>query len=147
VEERKEEDNSSNCHDGTHSFEATTSGKRCIVCKLDVQQQANSTRGRRSKKQKVSTKGVRKQVHRCTICGVLAHAAPLLVPSQRRQIHSLFPENMTCMEIVHSNLGQEIWSVLDNNVDDRETKKRCLARVRTAHKGKGIARKNSRRKE
>lgn len=56
---------------------------------------------------------MRKQLSVCTCCGkdgfggLTAHC--VILTEDRKIIHSLFPEKMSCMDIVHSVAGKEIW--------------------------------------
>jgi hypothetical protein len=67
---------------------------RCAVCMLD----ANSSK---------EWKGVRTKVFYCSSCGVCVHEHTL---KEKRSIHDLFTEGMTCHEIFRSDEGQQIWA-------------------------------------
>ena len=54
-------------------------------------------------------RGERKHVSLCNHCGLHAHVSK---PAKgNRMIHNL-SEGMTCMQILHSKPGKEIWKVL-----------------------------------
>ena len=75
--------------------EAQGAGGRCVVCKTD----ANFCHEEK-------TAGTRKAVYHCITCGVNVHEHLL---STKRKIHDLFPESMSCHDIIRSSVGQEIW--------------------------------------
>jgi hypothetical protein len=99
-------------------------GIRCVVCQLEVSMVRTAIRKVEKKhnievakeqKQRIlnaASEGDRKQVSNCTCCpggrdgvGVSAHS----LPCKRKRIHKLFPDGMSCMEIVHSEVGHELW--------------------------------------
>jgi hypothetical protein len=61
------------------------------------------------RKLKYSYEGARRSVFACNICGVSAHVA---IP-KRKAIHDLFTEGLSCIEIMHSQQGKEIWKSVD----------------------------------
>jgi hypothetical protein len=90
-------------------------GKRCQVCCLENTQLLSLARkhvGQRNYKrvQEVvneSFKGLRQHVAYCDECCVYAHNT---IPKNSRNIHTLFP-GKSCMEILHSRMGKEIWNI------------------------------------
>jgi hypothetical protein len=51
--------------------------------------------------------GVRRRISTCKACDVHAHNTMLI--KNRKFIQDLFP-GMTCMDILHSQTGKEIWN-------------------------------------
>ena len=97
-----------------------SSGKhRCLVCHLEVCQyrkviKANKEKISEAMKKTVvdeASKGLRKQVSTCRQCCAYAHTA--LPTTNKRFIHGMFP-GLTCMEILHTRSGKEIWNVNAN---------------------------------
>jgi hypothetical protein len=98
-----------------HAEEMHQRFTRCIVCSLEAAQYKRLSKDRSNEMDEFtkkiiddSYKSVRRSVHKCSECGVTAHNFRLA--RDRRFIHGLF-EGMSCMEIVHSETGQEIWNV------------------------------------
>ena len=119
------------------------SGRRCVVCQVEepiikacIQEytEANPNEVAGSDGPKVFaalTRGNRGKLSACGCCnqhqgGLSAHNF-VMSPQEQKQIHTLFPSGMTCMEIVHSDVGKELWK---RKAGD-STKKRM--RVSTKH--------------
>jgi hypothetical protein len=113
--------------------------QKCIVCSIELSQYrslyakmeqmspATFKQKESINKEKVKNvqRGVRERVSTCRVCNVNAHNHQL-EERKKKIIHSLFPPNLTCMEILHSPLGRQVW-----NITDKDGK--CNARVRTSH--------------
>jgi len=80
---------------GAHRAVSVPTNSRCVVCKLD----SNYSR---------DVDGVKCAVSGCSVCPLVAHFLPL---EHRRKIHDIeeFKDMRTCFEIVHSDIGREIW--------------------------------------
>lgn len=112
---------------------------RCLVCSLESSQYARvwATQKKlvtdaeeyKSMEEKVRKAciGCRRVVSCCCSCQMNAHAN-VLEEGDRKKIHGYFPPNMSCMHILHSPLGKEIWSIQKDHSGS------CLARVRTRHR-------------
>ena len=98
-----------------HVVEQVRADVRCRVCQLE----AASFRTEMKKlkipitqeiKQKVedSKKGNRKHVSLCRHCGMHAHNA-VMVEGPEKFLRKFFEDGMTCMDILHSRVGKEIW--------------------------------------
>ena len=106
---------------------------RCIVCSLELNQveghiremrktppflngmpDALGTVQRARKVAETLRKGNRKAAAQCLKCKVFAHSV-LLDPTFCNKIHEYFP-GKTCMEIVHSDTGKDIWKINDGKV-------------------------------
>ena len=117
-------------HDNGESVTSSLHGSkwRCVVCSLELNQIEGHIREMRKaplfqdgtahavetvqKARKVAETlrtGNRKAVARCLKCKVFAHSF-LLDPTCHKKIHKYFP-GKTCMEIVHSDTGKEIWKI------------------------------------
>lgn len=85
--------------------------KRCIVCSTET---AIYVWQEKKRKQKVNTehnkvyKGGRRRVSRCRQCQFNAHN--FIQENDQKLIHGWFP-GKTCMQIVHSEAGREIWNL------------------------------------
>ena len=114
----------------------TTAGKGCVVCQLEVSlvsklfQNYNTKKNRKAANEKESLatmkaeelamirevrKGSCGEISLCQCCpvaedgtGVAAHGC-LLHEEDKKLIHSLFPEGLTCMQILHSDVGRDLW--------------------------------------
>ncbi len=112
---------------------------RCLVCSLESsqyarvwEQQKNMVKDEeenKSMQEKVrkACLGCRRVVSCCCNCEVNAHST-VFDKGDRKKIHDYFPPNMSCMDILHSPFGKEIWSI------QRDHSGNCLARVRTRHR-------------
>jgi hypothetical protein len=116
-------------HDKHEFVEPTERRKRCVVCALETthyEKQLKKCRDSASQlfHQKVrgSYQGTRRNVLRCKQCNI--HAHNFIMEKDVKFIHGLF-DKMTCMEIVHSSIGKEIWNV--------ETKSKNRYSVNTKH--------------
>ena len=104
------------------SIECIGKKPRCIVCNLEMSQyryalekakksSSNSVDDQLLMENREATvkrayEGLRRNVATCKQCGVFAHTA---IPVRNRKfVHDLFP-GRTCMEILHSPTGREIW--------------------------------------
>lgn len=114
--------------DGRHVLKCPP-GTRCVVCQLETTQYQRMWKKVKREaelseripshvtKERAScgVKGTRKDVARCQKCKVNAHYT-LLPPHQLKVIHGLFPpslgnQKMSCMQILHSGTGREIWTI------------------------------------
>ena len=94
------------------------SDKRCKVCSLEIAAYKSQMKKLKvpvtaDMKEKVSEarRGERRHVSICSHCGIHAHMSK---PAKgERMIHKLF-NGMTCMQVLHSKIGKEIWKVLPN---------------------------------
>lgn len=99
-----------------HEFvEPERKRQRCIVCGLETtmyekrkEKLGNNVSDEFKKKVNDSYQGTRRNVLHCKQCNTSAHN--FIMKKDRKFIHGLF-ENMTCMEILHSSIGTEIWNV------------------------------------
>lgn len=138
VVEGTDEQPTEKAHDGK---ETRTSKRdvRCLVCSLESSQyvrvwekqkklvtDAEAYKSMQEKVRKACI-GCRRVVSCCCSCEVNAHAH-VFDEGHRKKIHAYFPPNMSCMDILHSPLGKEVWSIL------RDHSGSCLARVRTRHR-------------
>lgn len=97
-----------------HNIEDSKTDKKCVVCLFECNQYVR-IRDKMEKpisptvKSKVKDAyfGVKRKVSHCSKCDVDAHNFTL---SKKRFIHGLFPDK-TCMEILHSKTGREIWNM------------------------------------
>ena len=80
-------------------------------------------------KQKVKKgcSGLRRAVACCMKCEVNAPHNTVLDERKKKKIHGYFPPTMSCMDILHSPLGKQIWNI------QRDNRGKCIARVRTKH--------------
>lgn len=86
-----------------HIPERAKAGTRCPVCALEVCWL----------EKEMNTAGVKSGVHRCKKCGVTGHN---FVPRAKNKIHELPAfSNMSCFDIMHSKLGQEIWPRIEGS--------------------------------
>jgi Transposase IS4 len=98
-----------------HDIVEAEGDKRCLVCGLEQTQYLREAKklrlNDRSTKVQLqqANKGVRRKVAMCQQCGVCAHN--FIMMHDRKFIHALFPNNMTCMDIFHSATGKEIWKI------------------------------------
>jgi len=115
---------------------------RCLVCSLEgsyykklwtnhkrmdetgAAQEANCVL---KKRVQIGVSGMRRAVAACRICDVKAHGT-VLDEDNNKVIHGFFPPNLSCMDILHSPLGKEIWSI------KRDGLGKVIARVKTGHK-------------
>jgi hypothetical protein len=111
----------------------TTAGKGCVVCQPEVSlvsksfQIYNTKKNRKAANEKESLamkaeelamicevrKGSCREISLCCPIsedgtGVAAHGC-LLHEEDKELIHSLFPEGLTCMQILHSDVGRDLW--------------------------------------
>ena len=121
-----DEETFSMCHTvGDRKSNRKLSKKRCVVCQLDfsVMKTAISTfkknvNNRVSKEKEeglVASKGRHRDMSSCSCCpskesgvGLTAHSF-VLTDEEKKPIHSLFPTGWSCMEILHSEVGRELW--------------------------------------
>jgi hypothetical protein len=97
-----------------HTMVQGGSQNRCVVCNLEIRQYNRVIKKHpeiltdvfRKKIVNEALLGVRKQISKCIECGAHAHNAVLV--HHKKFIHDMFPA-MTCMEILHSKVGKEIW--------------------------------------
>ena len=118
-------------------------GRRCVVCQVEEPvikacikeyTEANPNQVAESEVPKLVaalTKGNRGRLSACSCCyqhqgGLSAHNFVML-PHERKTIHTLFPADMTCMEILHSDVGRELWKRKPGNLSGRRM------RVSTGH--------------
>ena len=98
--------------DELHQIVKANREKRCQVCTLELRQYSTIAKRNLSQgaeeKIKAANNGVRSRVSMCIQCGFNAHNYVFV--KEKKFIHQLFPE-MSCMEILHSDRGKEIWSV------------------------------------
>jgi hypothetical protein len=108
-------------HDDGLAVSESVGNKRCVVCSLETSHYRRQVKNRLKNTEEVeegkrkltaSYQGVRKHVSTCTRCSVSAHNSLL---SHGKYIHALFP-GMTCMQILHSATGKEIWNVVRSKV-------------------------------
>jgi hypothetical protein len=100
----------------SHTIVKSNGIHRCLVCNLELCQytrifQKNLELGLEDGRQqrfKAASKGVRSQVAKCEEC--CAHAHSMIPTDNKKFIHDMFP-GLTCMDILHSEVGKEIWSV------------------------------------
>ena len=114
--------------------------RRCLVCslqsayfeKLLKKQQTLDTQAQKpaDKEMKARAKagmsGTRRLTSCCVKCEVNAHGTPF-DESRRKLIHGFFAEGMSCMDILHSPLGKEVWNI------KRDAANKCKVSVRHAH--------------
>ena len=105
----------------------TKSSSRCVVCQLEwslartainnFEKETKIVVSNEQRRQLLSSvsEGCRKGLSTCLCCqvektgvGLMAHTKPVLADGKKR-IHSLFPDGMSCMEILHSEVGRELW--------------------------------------
>jgi hypothetical protein len=99
-----------------HTYVNAVGKHRCVVCRLEESQyqyimkknQGNHVSDITKDKLKEVRKGVKARMCLCRQCGVYCHN--FLPEDDTKIIHGLFP-GLTCMEILHSNRGREIWNV------------------------------------
>jgi len=120
-------------------------GRRCVVCQVEEPlikacireyKQANPMLVSECEVPKLvasMTKGNRKRLTACECClqkqgGLSAHNF-VFCEHDKKSIHSLFPADMSCMEILHSDVGKELWKRKTGNLS--EGKQRM--RVSTGH--------------
>ncbi len=111
---------------------------RCLVCSIEssaylkmwMKQKSlvteEATRTAMDTKVRKTRTGLRRGVSCCCECEVNAHTN-VFDNDTKKKIHRYFPPNMSCMDILHSQLGKEIWSI------QRDHAGRCIARVRRGH--------------
>jgi Transposase IS4 len=99
----------------SHVIEQAVGDRRCRVCMLEgsiVKRKVARLRIPITDeiKQKLhnAKHGNRAQLSHCKHCGLYAHNSILI--NNTKHIHDFFP-NMTCMEILHSKKGMEIWNI------------------------------------
>jgi hypothetical protein len=102
-----------------HEILQSNGKHRCLVCHLELCQYKKVRQQRAADIDEVGAKhiitnaasGLRRQVLRCPQCSAHAHTA---LPANNKQfIHNMFP-GLTCMEIIHSKGGKEIWNAHAN---------------------------------
>jgi Transposase IS4 len=127
-EERKEQGD----HDGKDTKAAKRNSK-CLVCSIESSYvKACLSKLDKNKAKEVKSNldkfghGVRKSVSSCRVCEVNAHDR-VLDEECKRKIHAYFPANQSCMDILHSKLGKEIWNI------GRDEDGKYWARARTSH--------------
>lgn len=114
--------------DDGKEFTMSGNGHRCLVCSLEVAQYRRYVESTKKKEEAHGTatlssmeskalaarSGMRRFVGCCTRCKRHAHCA---IPSllDRKLIHQFFPPNLSCMDILHSPTGQEIWKPVHNS--------------------------------
>ena len=100
-------------------------GRRCVVCQVEEPiikacireyKHANPNAVAECDVPKLVAsmiKGNRKRLTACKCCfkeqGGLSSHNFVFGPNERKSIHSLFPEDMTCRDILHSDVGRELW--------------------------------------
>jgi hypothetical protein len=111
---------------------------RCLVCSIESSQYLKMWMKQKSlvteearrtdmhAKVKKVCSGLRRGVSCCCECEVNAHTN-VFDKDTKKKIHRYFPPNMSCMDILHSQLGKEIWSI------QRDHSGGCIARVRRGH--------------
>jgi len=119
-------------HDGKDT-KVSKPNTKCLVCSIEVSYiNACLSRLASEKAKEVKSKldsfgrGVRKSVACCQVCEVNAHDR-VLEEVDKKKIHGYFAPNQSCMEILHSETGKEIWNV------QRDKDGKCWARARTKH--------------
>jgi hypothetical protein len=118
------EDDENSEMDHHESIECVGRKPRCIVCNLEVSQYLYVLKT--AKKESLNTvddqllnenrrmlvkrayDGLRWYVAMCQQCGVFAHTVHLV--ANKKFIHNFFP-GRTCMQILHSTTGREIWKI------------------------------------
>ena len=107
------------------AVECMRSKPRCVVCLLELSQYLNVNRkinklrdtsndndvedkARRARIVQQGYEGVKRKVAMCRECGVHVHSACLA--ENNKFLHNIFP-GKSCMEILHSRTGKEIWNV------------------------------------
>jgi len=95
---------------------------QCVVCQLELslmrttiaktEKTSRVLKAKRLELLNSVSEGSRKGLSTCTCCkgdkgGLTAHSDPLVMVKKR--IHTLFPSEMSCMEILHSEVGRELW--------------------------------------
>jgi hypothetical protein len=126
--------------------------KRCVVCQLEESLVATSIEKYRKasnnsvtaveaaqvKRQLLQTiaKGNRRYLSTCECCptddsggGLTAHSF-VLHEQEKNLIHTLFEPGMTCMEILHSDVGKELWK---RRAEDDKKRKRFSCTVARKH--------------
>ena len=101
-------------HDKHEFVEPTGKSKRCVVCALETTHYQKRLKKYRTSASQLCQKvrdsyhGTRRNVLRCRQCNV--HAHNFIMEKDKKIVHGLF-EKMSCMEILHSSIGKEIWNV------------------------------------
>ena len=119
-----------------HDGKATTAAKantKCLVCSIE-HSYIKSCLSRLDENKVTEVKanlekfgrGLRSAVSSCDVCEVKAHDK-VLKEGMKKKIHAYFPTDQSCMDILHSELGQSIWNI------QRDEKGKYCGRARTSH--------------